>query len=125
MAKELLVPDNLLYTREHEWVLLLQNGNARVGITDYAQHELGDIVHVEMPEVEKRLEKGDTAAETESVKSVASVYAPVTGTVVACNESLDPADVNGNPYDKGWLFEMSCDTTDGLLNPTEYRGIIS
>jgi glycine cleavage system H protein len=103
-------PDDLKYTAEHEWVRTPGEtaGSVRIGITDYAQDALGDIVYVQLPEVGASVSAGDAVGELESTKSVSDVYSPVTGEVVARNESLDatPELVNSDPYGAGWLFEV-------------------
>ncbi len=103
-------PDDLFYTAEHEWIRRPGEhaGSVRVGITDYAQDALGDIVYVALPEIGVSLTAGETCGELESTKSVSDVYAPVGGEVVARNEALDatPELVNNDPYGGGWLFEI-------------------
>ena len=105
-----MFPDDLKYTAEHEWVRTPGEsaGSVRIGITDYAQDALGDIVYVSLPEVGTEVEAGSPVGELESTKSVSDVYAPLTGMVVARNESLDgsPELVNADPYGEGWLFEI-------------------
>ena len=105
-----MYPDDLLYTSEHEWLRRPgeADGAVRVGITHYAQDALGDIVYVSLPEVGQSIDAGSTCGELESTKSVSDVYAPVTGEVVARNDSLDatPELVNNDPYGGGWLFEV-------------------
>jgi glycine cleavage system H protein len=105
-----LYPDDLKYTAEHEWVRTpgAHEGSVRVGITDFAQEALGDIVYVSLPEVGDTIEAGTTCGELESTKSVSDIYAPVTGEIVARNETLDatPELVNSDPYAGGWLFEV-------------------
>jgi glycine cleavage system H protein len=123
------VPDDRRYTEEHEWVLVGEDGNVRMGITDYAQDALGDVVYVELPTAGKTIARGDPIAEVESTKSVADVYAPVAGTVVAANEALssEPELVNSDPYGGGWFveIEVSDDTgLDTLLEPEAYRTLI-
>jgi len=122
------VRDNLLYTESHEWVLI-DNEVARVGITDHAQEELTDVVFVELPEEGKEFKKGEVIATLESVKSVADVYAPVSGKIMKTNEKLndEPGLINSSPYDDGWLVEMSIDDKEeikNLLSPEEYRKLI-
>jgi glycine cleavage system H protein len=106
-----LYPDDLLYTAEHEWLRTPGEsaGSTRVGITDYAQDALGDIVYVQLPELGTSVTAGSAVGELESTKSVSDVYAPVTGEVVARNEALDatPELVNTDPYGEGWLFEIA------------------
>ena len=106
-----MFPENLKYTSEHEWVRTPggAEGSVRVGITDFAQDALGDIVYVSLPQVGDALTAGDTCGELESTKSVSDIYAPVSGAVVAVNTTLDstPELVNNDPYEAGWLFEVS------------------
>ena len=108
-----MYPDELKYTSEHEWVRPPGTGAeavaVRVGITDYAQDALGDIVYVSLPEVGSELTSGDAVGELESTKSVSDIYAPINGKVVAINEALDgtPELVNSDPYGEGWLFEIT------------------
>jgi glycine cleavage system H protein len=121
-----VIPDDLLYTAEHEWVR--GTGPVRVGVTDYAQDALGDIVFVSLPEVGASVTAGEAVGELESTKSVSDVYSPVTGTVTARNESLtdSPETVNDDPYGSGWLFEVelsAADQLDGLLSAAEYQDV--
>lgn len=122
------VPDDRRYTEEHEWALA-EDGRVRVGITDYAQEELLEIVLVELPEIGRRAEAGETVVEVHSPKSVAEVYAPLSGSVVAVNEALgeDPELVNRDPYGAGWLILMEADdpaVLDDLLDGAAYRALI-
>lgn len=122
------VPDDRRYTEEHEWALA-EDGRVRVGITDYAQEELLEVVLVELPEVGRRAQAGETVVEVHSPKSVAEVFAPLTGVVVAVNEALvgDPELVNRDPYGAGWLVLMEVDdpkALDGLLDAAAYRALI-
>ena len=96
------------FTKDHEWVNLAEDGVAAIGITKYAADQLGDVVFVEVPQVGRSVSQGDAFAVVESVKAASDVYAPVTGEVVARNESLDatPELVNSDPYGGGWLFEV-------------------
>ena len=114
-----MVPEELKYTPEHEWIRDPgeQEGSVRVGITDYAQRQLGDIVYVDLPEVGSTVEAGSPVGELESTKSVSDVYAPVTGRVVARNEHLEgtPELVNSDPYADGWLFELIPAEPDSVL----------
>jgi len=121
-------PDDLKYTSEHEWVRVPgeTDGSVRIGITDYAQDALGDIVYVSLPEIGEAVEAGKTCGELESTKSVSDVYAPVTGEVVARNEALDatPELVNSDPYAGGWLFEVvpsEGGAVDGLMDAAAYQ----
>jgi glycine cleavage system H protein len=103
------VPDELKYTAEHEWVRLGEGGNpARVGITDYAQQALGDVVFVSLPEVGTQVAQGAAFGEVESTKSVSDLYAPLPGTVVARNDALEqqPELINSDPYGEGWVVEI-------------------
>jgi glycine cleavage system H protein len=127
-----LYPDDLKYTAEHEWVRTPGEsaGSVRVGITDYAQDALGDIVYVQLPEVGESVTAGAAVGELESTKSVSDVYSPVTGDVVARNDSLDatPELVNTDPYGAGWLFEVA--VADGaasseLLDAVAYEQLVT
>lgn len=117
-------PDDRRYTKAHEWVLALEGSRVRIGITDYAQDALGDIVYVDLPDVGKRVAAGDTLAEVESTKSVGEVFAPVTGTVAASNGALDdqPELVNSDPYNDGWIVEVDLedDLPSDLLDAAAY-----
>ncbi|KAA0003395.1 MAG: glycine cleavage system protein GcvH [Thermoplasmata archaeon] len=122
------IREGLLYTETHEWVLK-KNGIARIGITDYAQQHLTDVVYVELPEVGKVFKKGDEIATIESVKSVSEVYAPISGEITAINERLEnePELINQSPYDDGWLFEMKMENEgelNSLLSPSAYKKIL-
>jgi glycine cleavage system H protein len=120
MAKE-----NLLYSKDHEWVR--REGDAVViGVTDYAQHELGDVVFVDLPAAGKELKKGDPAANIESVKAVSDVYSPVTGKVTEANAKLgdSPELVNQDPFGEGWIFKMSVEQVselDELMDLKKYE----
>ncbi|GEK59484.1 glycine cleavage system protein H [Marinococcus halophilus] len=123
------VPDELLYSEEHEWVKK-EDGRLRVGVTDFAQSELGDIVFVELPEVGDELEAGEPFGSVESVKTVSELYAPVTGKVVEINEDLDdsPEFVNESPYEKAWMIvvEPSNESElDDLMSPAQYSDMVS
>ncbi len=124
-----MFPDDLKYTAEHEWVRTPGDAAAsvRVGITEFAQDALGDIVYVSLPEVGSAVEAGTPVGELESTKSVSDVYAPLTGTVVARNEALDgtPELVNSDPYGEGWLFELEpsdAAAVDALMDAATYEG---
>jgi glycine cleavage system H protein len=119
------VPSDLRYTSEHEW-LRPSGATVRVGITDFAQDALGDVVFVELPSVGTQVEKGGPLGEVESTKSVSQIYAPVTGRVIEANEQLrdSPELVNSDPYGEGWLCDIEpADPSelDTLLGPEEYR----
>ena len=121
-------PENLKYTAEHEWVRTSAGNVVRVGITDYAQDSLGDIVFVNLPEVGTTVEAGQAMGEVESTKSVSDLYAPVSGTVTKRNEVLDgqPELLNADPYGEGWMVEITVDETaslDDLLDAEAYQGL--
>ncbi|HSJ28383.1 MAG TPA: glycine cleavage system protein GcvH [Acidimicrobiia bacterium] len=123
----MLIPEDLIYTEEHEWLRPGQGGTFRVGITDYAQDQLGDIVFVDLPEVGASVDAGGLLAEVESTKSVGEVYAPVAGTVTAVNESVaaQPETINSDPYGEGWLVEMEpTDPLPTFLDAAAYRALI-
>ena len=107
------VPDNLLYTNEHEWAVV-ENGRARIGITDYAQNSLGDITFVELPKIGDKLEQFKVFAAVESVKAASDVYAPFSGVVVEINENLadKPELLNQSPYEEGWLAVVEISNED-------------
>ena len=116
------------FTEDHEW-LRVENGVATVGITDYAQEQLGDLVFVELPAVGKTVAKGDTAVVVESVKAASDVYAPIDGEITAVNEALasDPALVNSSATGNGWLWKMSLSDEgqlDGLMDEAAYKAHI-
>ena len=100
--------DKKLYTKEHEWILLKKNNTATIGITNYAQKQLGDIVFVELPEIGKEFSKGEEIAVVESVKAASEVYSGVSGKIIAVNENIinKPQVVNEDPEDKGWFVKM-------------------
>jgi glycine cleavage system H protein len=105
------IPADLRYTAEHEWVRRTGDDTVRVGITDFAQSSLGDVVYVQLPEVGAEVTAGESFGEVESTKSVSDLYAPVSATVVAVNDALegDPALINSDPYGEGWLLELRSD----------------
>ena len=120
------VPDDLLYTEEHEWIRKVEGSLVQIGITDYAQDQLGDIVFVELPEVGATVAKDDILVEVESTKSVGEVYAPFSGRISAVNAALadTPELVNQSPYEQAWFVEI--EVTDGvdstgLLDAAAYR----
>ncbi|WP_018720323.1 glycine cleavage system protein GcvH [Salinispora fenicalii] len=121
-----MIPEDLRYTAEHEWVAGGGDGVVRVGITHFAQDALGDIVFVQLPEVGSAVSAGDSVGEIESTKSVSEIYAPVGGTVSACNDALadTPELINSDPYAAGWLFEVTVadqGVLDSLLSAGAYR----
>ena len=116
------------FTEDHEWIRV-EGGEATVGITDYAQEQLGDLVFVELPETGKQLSKGDTAVVVESVKAASDVYAPVDGEITAVNDALadDPALVNSSATDKGWLWKMKLadeSQLEGLMDEAAYKATL-
>jgi len=119
------VPDELRYTESHEWIELTED-TARIGITDFAQDELGDIVFVELPAVDTEFDSGDEFAVVESIKAVSDIYAPVAGVVADVNEAVEsePELVNDAPFGDGWLIELELNVdldTGSLLTADEYR----
>jgi glycine cleavage system H protein len=122
-----LIPDDLKYTGEHEWVRTAGDGRVRVGITHYAQDALGDVVFVSLPEIGAAVNEGQPVGEVESTKSVSEIYAPVSGEVVARNDALEtrPDLINQDPYGDGWLVEIAAGDADlsGLLDPAAYRSL--
>ena len=123
------VPNDLLYTSDHEWVSVEWNV-ATIGITDFAQSELADIVFVEFPELNSTLEKGQSIGSIEAVKTVADLYMPISGIVIAVNENLDknPEAVNDTPYGDGWMVKIEIanqDEISDLLAATAYYDLIS
>ena len=125
-------PEDLKYTAEHEWVRSpgAAPGTVRVGITDFAQEALGDIVYVSLPEVGARLDAGQACGEVESTKSVSDIYAPLTGEVTTRNDALDAAPelVNADPYGEGWMFELrltDAGQVAGLLDAAAYAATTS
>ena len=122
------VPEHLRYSSDHEWIAV-SGTRARIGITDYAQDALGDVVYVQVPALGSSVTAGDSFGEVESTKSVSDVYAPVTGTVVAVNDSLgdSPETLNSDPYGAGWLCDIEvADETQlaGLLDAAAYQALI-
>ncbi|HJV31362.1 MAG TPA: glycine cleavage system protein GcvH [Bacillales bacterium] len=122
-------PKELRYTEEHEWVKV-EGGNVRIGITDFAQHELGDIVFVELPEVGDEITANEPFGSVESVKTVSELYAPVSGKIVEINEDLNdnPEFVNESPYEKAWMIvvEVSDNSeVEKLMTPEQYEELIN
>jgi glycine cleavage system H protein len=123
-----MYPTDRHYTKEHEWVLV-ENDSATVGLTHYAQDQLGDIVFVEIPEAGKQVEKGEVIGSIESVKAVSEIYAPVSGTVTAVNENLDqaPETVNGDPHGDGWYCKLQVANKgelDALMDAAAYEEFV-
>jgi glycine cleavage system H protein len=118
------IPTELRYTTTHEWVKEESNGTFTVGITDYAQNLLGDVVYIELPEVSRAATAGNEIAVIESVKAAADVYSPLSGEIIARNERLsaEPQLVNASPYEEGWLFQIkSSDAIKDLLDAEAYQ----
>ena len=123
------VPKHLLYTKDHEWVEFKEE-YAIVGITDYAQSQLGDVIFVEFPEIGEDLHSGSSFGEVEAVKTVSDLFAPISGKVLSVNEEIEdtPDLVNSDPYTKGWLIKISpskYEEKDELMNFEEYKSFIS
>jgi glycine cleavage system H protein len=129
-----VIPDDLRYTAEHEWVRISEDSGGsgttvRLGITDYAQQALGDVVFVQLPAVGATVAAGDSLGEVESTKSVSDIYAPVAGTVTARNEELDgaPELINNDPYGEGWMVEITVEDATGLadlLDAAAYEKVV-
>lgn len=121
-------PENLKYTKDHEWVLI-EGNTATVGITDFAQSELGDIVYVEVETVDETLDKEEVFGTVEAVKTVSDLFLPLSGTIESFNEELDqnPELVNSDPYGAGWMIKMSIDNLDEieeLLDVDAYKSLV-
>lgn len=127
------VPADLRYTAEHEWISHTADDTVRVGITDFAQSSLGDVVYVQLPDVGTRVAAGEAFGEVESTKSVSDLYAPITATVVAVNAELEgnPSLINSDPYGQGWLLDLQADGDtlnqglSALLDADGYRGTLT
>ena len=126
------IPADLKYTAEHEWVRVVDDSTIRFGITDYAQHALGDIVFVSLPNVGDILTAGATCGEVESTKSVSDIYAPVSGQVMARNDAIEtaPDTLNSDPYNNGWIVDVkvdgnAVDLVAQLLDAAAYQAITS
>lgn len=122
-------PKNLQYSKEHEWLLILEDGNALVGITDFAQERLGDIVYLDLPDIDSKLVKDEKLGEIESVKAVSDIFSPITGSVIEINqEAVDtPQLVNDDPYSKGWLLKIMPEDSSQirqLMSVTEYESML-
>ncbi|MGY8782960.1 MAG: glycine cleavage system protein GcvH [Fidelibacterota bacterium] len=121
-------PDNLLYTKEHEWADF-KSDEVIIGITDYAQNQLGDVIFLEFPQVGDLINEGDVFGEVEAVKTVSELFSPLTGKVVAINETLEdsPDSVNSDPYGLGWLIKISpskLEEKEALMSSEEYEKLI-
>ncbi|NBY51812.1 MAG: glycine cleavage system protein GcvH [Actinobacteria bacterium] len=124
------IPADLRYTKEHEWVRASSGKNFHVGITDYAQSALGDIVYIQLPKVGDSVTQGKVCGEVESTKSVSEIYAPLTGKIIAVNSSLDsaPEVLNTDPYGAGWIFEVEVNDdaeVGALLTSVDYQSLVS
>ncbi|MBJ7507025.1 MAG: glycine cleavage system protein GcvH [Candidatus Nanopelagicus sp.] len=123
-----LVPENLRYTKEHEWIAELSSTKFRIGITDYAQSALGDIVYIQLPKIGSDVKANSVCGEVESTKSVSEIYAPISGKVVAVNNNLDskPEIINSDPYGEGWIVEIeisSIKLEETLLSALDYQNL--
>jgi len=123
------IPEGLLYTKDHEWVKI-EGDTATIGITDFAQGELGDIVYVEVDTLDESVEQEAVFGTVEAVKTVSDLFMPLSGTVVEWNSALEdtPEKVNEDPYGEGWMIKITLDdseNTDGLLSAEEYQALIS
>lgn len=123
-------PDNLRYTKDHEWIRLEEGNVAVVGITDFAQRELGDIVYVDVSTIGKALQAEDVFGTVEAVKTVSDLFLPLAGTVTEINPALEsqPELVNSDPYGAGWMVKMTLNNpseVDGLMDATTYAGMVS
>lgn len=127
-AEDFKVVDGLYYTKEHLWVKV-DGDDATIGVTDYGQHQLGDVVYVELPEVNSEVEAGDKIASVESVKAAIDIYSPLTGKILSVNEDLkeDPSLVNVDPYGDGWIAEIQMsdpNELEDLMTADDYRAYI-
>jgi len=123
------LPGDLLYTKDHEWLRREDDGSVTIGITDHAQSSLGDLVYVELPEVDQDIDEGGEMAVVESVKAASDVYAPIGGSIAAINEDLadDPEKINSDPYGDGWIVRIQpSDSIDegALMSPDDYQQFI-
>ena len=123
------LPGDLLYTEDHEWLRREDDGSVTIGITDHAQSALGDLVYVELPELEQELDGGGDMAVVESVKAASDVYAPISGTVIAVNNELgdDPEKINADPYGDGWIVRLQPSEAideSALLSPNDYQALL-
>lgn len=123
------IPQELKYTKDHEWIKL-EGNEALIGITDFAQKELGDIVYVEIESEGDELDKGDVFGTVEAVKTVSDLFMPIAGKIIEVNENLEtaPETVNSDPYEKGWMIKVELSDTSGLddvLSADEYKSLVS
>ena len=121
------IPDNLYYTNNHEWVII-ENGIATIGITDYAQSELGDIIFIEFPDIGTNCNAGDTIGTIEAVKTVADLYSPIKGKIAEINNKLEdsPDSINVDPYDAGWIIKLKSlgEDRSTLISAKEYKKLV-
>ena len=121
------IPSDLLYTKDHEWIKI-ENGIATVGITDYAQGELGDIIFIELPEIGDSVQAEDSIGTIEAVKTVADIYSPMNGKISEVNINLEenPDSINKDPYDSGWIIKLNNfnNNDDNYLTPDQYKSLI-
>ncbi len=122
------IPENLKYTKDHEWISI-ENGIATVGITDFAQGELGDIVYVDVETIDESIDKDEVFGSVEAVKTVSDLFMPLSGEIIEFNEGLEdtPEKVNSDPYGDGWMIKIKISETsqiDGLLNAAAYKEIV-
>jgi glycine cleavage system H protein len=126
--EEYKIPENLYYTKEHIWVKI-ENDVATIGITDYGQKQLGDVVFVDLPEVGREVESGEVIASVESIKAVSEVYSPVTGKIISVNEDLanDPSVINSDPYGDGWIADIQMSDpseVEDLMTAEDYKAYL-
>ncbi|MGC8869288.1 MAG: glycine cleavage system protein GcvH [Sulfurihydrogenibium sp.] len=126
--EEYKIPENLYYTKEHIWVKI-ENDVATIGITDYGQKQLGDVVFVDLPEVGREVESGEVIASVESVKAVSEVYSPVSGKIISVNEDLanDPSVINSDPYGDGWIADIQMSDpseVEDLMTAEDYKAYL-
>ena len=122
------IPENLFYSKDHEWLKIIDK-NCHIGITEYAQSELGDIVFMELPEIGLKISKGDSIATIEAVKTVADVYAPISGEIININSSLEnsPELLNSDPYGEGWIVVIKSEDPivhSDYLTSSNYKNLI-
>ena len=120
------IPTDVRYTTSHEWVRLEEDGTVTIGITDHAQDALGDIVFVELPEVDSEIAQGEASCVVESVKAASDIYMPITGEVIDTNQALvdEPEIINSSPYDDGWIFKIKPadeDDIENLMDASSYE----
>ncbi len=123
------IPENLRYSKDHEWIMV-DGDIATIGITDYAQHSLGDVVYIDMPRVGDRLNAHEAFGSVESVKAVSEIFIPVAGEIAEVNEGLNdiPEAVNNDPYESGWMIKIKMDNpleADGMLSADEYEEFLA